>query len=155
LVWFRVWHPGCISGYPEGKAMLRLMRRILGRVQDRRGFTLVEMIMAVAVIGILAAIAIHLYVSLAAKSRLTKAQSEVRTIATAVSVFEGHMGVLPVALSDLTAPATNATGLTAGPFLATVPTPPGGMWSPYIYVPQPDGTFTITITGEGNTISFP
>jgi hypothetical protein len=117
LVLSRVWHPGCISEHPEGKAMLRLMRRILGRVQDRRGFTLVEMIMAV--------------------------------------VFEGHMGVLPVALSDLTAPATNATGLTAGPFLATVPTPPGGMWSPYVYVPQPDGTFTITITGEGNTISFP
>jgi len=135
--------------------MARWWGRILGRTRDGRGFTLVELIMAVAIIAILAAIAIHLYVSLAAKSRLTKAQSEVRTIATAVSVFEGHMGALPPALSDLTAPATNSNGLTAGPFLAAVPTPPGGMWTPYVYVPQPDGTFTITISGEGSTISFP
>jgi prepilin-type N-terminal cleavage/methylation domain-containing protein len=135
--------------------MATLWSRILSRMRNRRGFTLVELIMAVAIIAILASIAIHLYVSLAAKGRLTKAQSEVRTIATAVSVFEGHMGSLPPNLPALTAPATNAAGLTAGPFLAQVPTPPGGMWTPYVYAPNPDGTFTITISGEGTTISFP
>jgi len=135
--------------------MARLWGRILGRMRDGRGFTLVELIVAVAVISILAAIAIHLYVSLAAKSRLAKAQSEVKTIATAVSVFEIHMGALPPTLGDLTAPATNSDGLTAGPFLPSVPAPPGGSWTPYVYVPQPDGTFSITISGEGSTISFP
>jgi len=134
--------------------MMRLAS-ILSRMREARGFTLIEMIMAVAIISILATIAIHLYVSLATKSRITKAQSEVKTIATAVSVFEGHMGSLPPTLGDLTTPATNSNGVTAGPFLPAVPTPPGGTWTPYVYVPLPDGRFTITISGEGATISFP
>jgi prepilin-type N-terminal cleavage/methylation domain-containing protein len=128
---------------------------ILSRLREAKGFTLVEMILAVAIVSILATIAIHLYVSLATKSRITRAQSEVRTIATAVTVFEGHMGALPPTLGDLTAPATNSDGVTAGPFLPSVPTPPGGAWTPYVYVPQPDGRFTITISGEGATVSFP
>jgi prepilin-type N-terminal cleavage/methylation domain-containing protein len=134
--------------------MMRL-GSILSRMRDGRGFTLIEMILAVAILSVLAAMAIHLYVSLATKSRITKAQSEVKTIATAVSVFEGHMGALPPTLGDLTAPATNSDGVTAGPFLPSVPTPPGGAWTPYVYVPMPDGRFTITVSGEGATISFP
>lgn len=134
--------------------MMRL-GSILSRMRDRRGFTLIEMILAVAILSILAAVAIHLYVSLATKSRITKAQSEVKTIATAVSVFEGHMGSLPPTLGDLTSSVTNSDGVTAGPFLSSVPTPPSGAWSPYVYVPMPDGRFTITISGEGATISFP
>jgi prepilin-type N-terminal cleavage/methylation domain-containing protein len=128
---------------------------VLSRLREAKGFTLIEMILAVAILSILATIAIHLYVSLATKSRITKAQSEVRTIATAVSVFEGHMGALPPTLGDLTTPATNSDGVTAGPFLPSVPVPPGGAWTPYVYVPQPDGRFTITISGEGTTVSFP
>ena len=128
---------------------------ILSRMREGRGFTLIEMILAVAILSILATIAIHLYVSLSAKSRVTKAQSEVKTIATAVSVFEGHMGSLPPTLGDLTSPAINSDGVTAGPFLVAVPTPPSGTWTPYVYVPLPDGRFTITISGEGTTVSFP
>jgi len=135
--------------------MARLVSWIRGRVRDRRGFTLVEMILTVAILAILAAIAIHLYVSLATKSRITKAQSEVRTLATAISVFEGHMGSLPPTLGDLTAAATNSDGITAGPFLPSVPTPPSVNWTPYNYAPLPDGRFTITISGEGKTVSFP
>lgn len=129
--------------------------RMLKRMRGRRGFTLVELVVAMAIIAILAAIAFHLYESLSTKGRLTKAQSEVRTIATAVSIFEGHMGTLPPNLNALTVPAVNPAGMLAGPFLAAVPTPPGWMWTPYVYVPLPDGRFTITTSGEGITVTFP
>ena len=70
------------------------------------------------------------------------------------------MGTLPVALSDLTTTVSNAQGLIAGPFLAGVPTPPGGgspAWSLYDagYATRPDGSFTISATGDNTTIVVP
>src|SRR5439155_12719517 len=40
------------------------------------------------------------------------------------------MGVLPNALALLTAIATNAQNITAGPFMAAIPTPPSTAWAP-------------------------
>src|SRR5437899_2513321 len=40
------------------------------------------------------------------------------------------MGVLPTALTVLTAIATNAQNITAGPFMAAIPTPPSMAWAP-------------------------
>src|SRR3989441_4947414 len=40
------------------------------------------------------------------------------------------MGVLPTALTVLTAIATNAQNITAGPFMAAIPTPPSMAWGP-------------------------
>src|SRR5438094_10144357 len=40
------------------------------------------------------------------------------------------MGVLPNALAVLTAIATNAQNITAGPFMAAIPTPPSMAWAP-------------------------
>src|SRR5207245_9232571 len=40
------------------------------------------------------------------------------------------MAVLPNALAVLTAIATNAQNITAGPFMAAIPTPPSTAWAP-------------------------
>lgn len=123
--------------------------------RDARGFTLIELLVAMAIIGILAAIAVQQFESLSSKSRIARAQSDTKAIGTAVMVFNTHMGAMPTALADLTTPATNTAGVTAGPFLGAVPNPPGVAWTPYGYTLLPNGTFQITATGDGVTVSWP
>jgi hypothetical protein len=65
------------------------------------------------------------------------------------------MGQIPTALNQLTSVATNGQGLSAGPFVAAVPAAPGG-WVGYTYTPNTAaGTFTLTTSGDGTTISVP
>jgi len=135
--------------------VIEIIRGSLARLRDRRGFTLVELLVAIAIIGILAAIAIQQFESLSAKARVTRARADVKSIATAVSVFTAHMGTLPPTLNDLTLVATNTAGITTGPFLPVVPAPPGPTWTPFTYTPLPGGQFTLTATGDGITVNWP
>jgi general secretion pathway protein G len=114
----------------------------------------VEMMIVVAVIGVLASIAVPLFTSVQSRARTARVEADLRTIATAVSSYAAHMNANPRALGDLTVAATNAQGWTASPFLAAIPDAPAG-WSAYTYTATGTGMFWLSSTGDSTVVTVP
>jgi prepilin-type N-terminal cleavage/methylation domain-containing protein len=96
---------------------------MLRRSRHRRGFTLIELMIVVAIIGVLAAIAIPKFASLIAKSQEGAAKGALGSIRSAVSIYYGDMeGKYP---ADITTGLTSAMALLPGLPSAVLPSPAG------------------------------
>ena len=82
----------------------------------RAGFTLIEILLVVAIIGILAALAAPKLTGKAKAAKITAAKVDIGTIGTALDLFELDMGKFPSSLQGL---ITNPGGSDAwnGPYL--------------------------------------
>lgn len=114
----------------------------------------------VAVIAILAAMVVPLYGSMGSQARIAKVQGDLRAIASAISMFQAHVGTLPTSLAQLAAAATNPQGVSAGPFIGSVPAPPAGgspVWTGYEagYTRTTEGQFSVSASGDGVSVTVP
>ena len=98
----------------------------------KRGFTLVEMLLVVTIIGILAALVIPKIAGTGERARITAAMSDIKGgIKTALDRYEVENGFYPKSLQDLITRPNDAKNWT-GPYLDAIPQDP---WSrPYVYV---------------------
>jgi general secretion pathway protein G len=105
---------------------------IIENRKRNRGFTLVEMLLVVAIIGILAALVIPKMVGTSNTARQTAAMADIKGgIKTALDRYEVENGMYPRSLQDLVTRPSDAKNWT-GPYLDEIPMDP---WhQPYVYV---------------------
>jgi len=88
----------------------RLSERMAGRVKGDRGFTLIELMIVVAIIGILAAIAIPNFLNYQRRARTSEARTNLGGIRTSQVAFFAERNCYPTVVPEgIAAPAANAT----------------------------------------------
>lgn len=88
-------------------------------MQNQKGFTLIELMIVIAIIAILAAIALPAYSNYVAKSQVTEAISLANSFKTPVSLFVTEEGACPLA-SDAGFSEKNNGAENLGQFVKTV-----------------------------------
>lgn len=121
-----------------------------------RGFTLIEVMVVVVILGILAAIVVPRIMSRPDEARVVKAQQDIRAIGAALDLYRLDNFTYPTTDQGLAALVTKPQGLPAGAkwrdggYLAKLPVDP---WSsPYQYLaPGQHGAYDLYSLGADAT----
>src|SRR5690606_11171431 len=81
--------------------LLKLRKWMSPRVKDERGFTLVELLMVMVIIGVLAALGFTGYNALQKRAAQAQADTYWRDLNTAARMYQVEKGSYPTTISDL------------------------------------------------------
>lgn len=103
---------------------------MLKQLKSQKGFTLIELMIVVAIIGILAAIAIPNFLTYQLKSRQAEAKTNLQAIKTSEIAFQAERGCYIGLAVELGQPlAVAATKTAPWPWgIGALPTAPGALW---------------------------
>jgi len=110
-------------------------------VKNKKGFTLIELMIVVAIVGILAAIAIPAYIDYTIRARITEITAGYDALATALSEYHASNGYFPT---------VGGAGIALGDLAAVTST-----YGAYTQSARAvdDTTFTVTIAGIGTAVN--
>lgn len=116
--------------------MLMKMRSKMQKANNQKGFTLVELMVVVVILGILVAIAVPIYNSVTDKAELSSIKANLRTIDGAITAYEAN--------NEGTTPTAENLTDAADQYIKVWPTEPG------TYSINDDGAAEVEIeNGEG------
>ena len=78
-------------------------------VKGKKGFTLIELVIVIAILGILAGIAIPRFLDATATARGARIVADLRTIDSAIVIYNAKTGSLPTAPKQISTAATAET----------------------------------------------
>jgi general secretion pathway protein G len=108
-----------------------MLARVLKLFRDSRGFTLIEMIVVVIILGLLAGLVAPKLFGRVGQSKQVAARTQIELLGAALDQYSLDMGSYPTALEALV--RSPGTGTWSGPYLkkSTIPLDPWG--NPYNY----------------------
>ena len=122
------------------------------RRDDEQGFTLVELMVVIVILGLLAAIVVINVVPFGDKARVVKAKSDIATIESALNAYQLSMSSFPTTSDGLNALITPPAGLSdpsqyqKGGYIKKLEKDPWG--HPYLYAsPGQHGAFDVWSLG--------
>ena len=99
------------------------------QLKGQKGFTLIELMIVVAIIGILAAIAIPNFLTYQLKSRQAEAKTNLQAIKTSEVAFQAERGCyVGAAVFGVVAPVAGTKTISAAWGAGPVATAPGALW---------------------------
>jgi len=120
--------------------MLKLINKHLNKTRNEKGFTLVELIVVIAILGILIAIAVPRFGATTDAAEKSAAEANHRTLVSVSQLYYANEGTWPTEISDL-----------VGKELITESDFPTGEEDDPKYSITEESDITITVTFDGET----